>query len=825
MTIRKKLYLNIGATLTGFAVIGVASLVGIKFVQNKLSLLTERSTPYQLKTVELQRTLQEHTSNLFKVAASSSISDFTATRAEAEKTLADVKRVSGELAALKGGSESRTGELESITSEMFKTTEFRVKAEDSARAADNLMRARLQDVSKRLRDMDALVKKGQKSSMEQVLSSHDNRDKITHRVKNVQIVVNAIKDLKQSVTEIAAAENKTAVTVAQSKYNGAARWITQSALVRSEGGSGAVKELLDGIADVSRSVTGPQGLIELKNSFLIRPDEEAKKKFASTMTFVMQKLSQLTVIVAEIDEKSAEQFNAENAKFSDSLKSSNAATDMLALNSELLSLGYDIKVLTKELFSARTLQELDRVTDEMRRKFDTIGAVQKRVGDLLSSAKRAEETSLIKGVSASLGEIRGLLLAKGGVVEELRNVLTVTQQAVALNEKLKTLIAHQREEGRRGVTAAQGEQEKAVRSVNAIVRTFVMGVIVIVIAVLVAGVLFSKMLERSITAPVKELTTMAEAFGNGDLGVRLDESRKDEFGTLASHFNQATTRLKEMTTHIREIINDLATNSKVLASISETLDKGATEQASQTEQSAAAMTEMSQTTLDVAKNAANTAEAAQKMKGTAEHGKESMDTTMNELVSFADTVKESAAMVEALGQKSDEINTIVVLIKEIADQTNLLALNAAIEAARAGEQGRGFAVVADSVRQLAERTTVAADDIGRTVGTMQKEVSKSVGFMREERASIERVLGNVKSTLSAMDEIVSYVGQVSDMVQRIAAATEEQSSASEEVSHNMENIAVITRNLSNSIAEIRRASDELSRHAGELDSTSSWFKA
>ncbi|MCL4492362.1 MAG: methyl-accepting chemotaxis protein, partial [Nitrospirae bacterium] len=106
-----------------------------------------------------------------------------------------------------------------------------------------------------------------------------------------------------------------------------------------------------------------------------------------------------------------------------------------------------------------------------------------------------------------------------------------------------------------------------------------------------------------------------------------------------------------------------------------------------------------------------------------------MDITVNELVKFADTVKESAVKVESLGHKSEEINDIIILIKDIADQTNLLALNAAIEAARAGEQGRGFAVVADSVRQLAERTANATDDIAKTVRTMQTEVGESVEFM------------------------------------------------------------------------------------------------
>ena len=96
-------------------------------------------------------------------------------------------------------------------------------------------------------------------------------------------------------------------------------------------------------------------------------------------------------------------------------------------------------------------------------------------------------------------------------------------------------------------------------------------------------------------------------------------------------------------------------------------------------------------------------------------------------------MNQSAKEVESLGKNSEEVQNIVDLIKEIADQTNLLALNAAIEAARAGEQGRGFAVVADNVRQLAEKTVVAANEIAGMIERMQKEIKKSVAPCRRKK--------------------------------------------------------------------------------------------
>ena len=234
---------------------------------------------------------------------------------------------------------------------------------------------------------------------------------------------------------------------------------------------------------------------------------------------------------------------------------------------------------------------------------------------------------------------------------------------------------------------------------------------------------------------------------------------------------------------------------------------------------------MSQTTEDVAKNAAGAAIAAQKMKDMAVVGKKTMDNSMTELKTFASVVNESAEKFEGLGKRSQEINTIISLIKEIADQTNLLALNAAIEAARAGEHGRGFAVVADSVRNLAEKTTSATGDIAAKVGGMEHDITgfgqcyasgKGVPVSRSSKIST--------STAATLEGIVAAVTEVTDMVQLIAAATEEQSSVSRDVSENMESIAVITRQLSGSTGEIKRAAGDLASLASELKATTGWFR-
>ncbi|MBF0327814.1 MAG: methyl-accepting chemotaxis protein [Nitrospirae bacterium] len=832
MTIKKKLYLNMFVTIAGIAIIGGFSIIGMKFVHGNLSMLTERSTPYQLKTVELQRVMQEHTSNLLKVAASTSTQDFNSVKTEAQNSLAGVKKTADDLSAFKAerdsASEIKADELAGITADMFSTTEERLKAEEGAKSADALMQNRLKEVSKRLAELDISIKKLQKSSVGQLISSSESSRKINTKVGILQTLNQAVKEAGSYLLELSAARRVSDVLVANNRINASLRIITANAAnLRTFGDTELSKSCLLAASDLQKLLAGANGLIQAKkNTF----EDDAVTSdsghviFDKNMPFAKQTLGNLAVLIQDEIEKSGDKFQSENANFDSSLKGSTSAGDILLMNSELTALGLNIEGLIGRLFSVRRLQELNSMNAELKSRFERAASLEKKLADSLSSAKRTEEVKLIKAVGGSMSDIKGLLFSKDGVIEKLNRVLSVNEQAFALNEKLKNTVAQQREKGKKGMTTAQEAQEKAIKSVNNIVSTYLVSVGVISLVTLVIGILFSKTVVSSILTPVRELQGLAEGFGNGDFSKRMDEKRKDEFGGLAVNFNQATVKLSDITTQIRESINKMSHDSQALTTVSERLSSGSSAQASQTDQAATAMTEMSQTTIDMARNASDTAQTAEVMKDTALQGKGAVDCTAQELERFAEMVRKSAEKVESLGKKSSEINNIITLIKEIADQTNLLALNAAIEAARAGDQGRGFAVVADSVRQLAERTTIAADDIAKTVKSMQGEVKESVDFMHEQRGSIVKVLADVKNTLTSMGNIVSNVETVTDMVQRIATATEEQSSTATEVSHNMENISVITRELNESVEGIRHASEDLSKLASDLNSTAAWFK-
>jgi len=156
---------------------------------------------------------------------------------------------------------------------------------------------------------------------------------------------------------------------------------------------------------------------------------------------------------------------------------------------------------------------------------------------------------------------------------------------------------------------------------------------------------------------------------------------------------------------------------------------------------------------------------------------------------IAQSVVESAVMIEHLGARSDEIGRIVGVIGEIAEQTNLLALNAAIEAARAGEQGRGFAVVAGEVRRLAERTAGATKEISQVIQNVQSMTADAVRQMHSGSTAVEQGAEVAGFARESIERIIREADTLGTMVAQIACSATQQAAATEQVTASMGQIS------------------------------------
>ena len=183
-------------------------------------------------------------------------------------------------------------------------------------------------------------------------------------------------------------------------------------------------------------------------------------------------------------------------------------------------------------------------------------------------------------------------------------------------------------------------------------------------------------------------------------------------------------------------------------------------------------------------------------------------------------VDDSANLVGKLGERSQEIGTIVDTISGIAGQTNLLALNAAIEAARAGEQGRGFAVVAEEVRKLAEQSQDAAKQIAELIGAIQNDTNQAVDAMNEGTREVRKGTEVVTSAGQAFGQIVNLVDRVSDQVSDISAAIEQMAAGSQHIVASTKNIDAASKEASAHTQTVSAATEEQLASMEEIASSS-----
>lgn len=792
--------------------VGAASLIGMGFIKARLSYLTERSTPFQMRTVDLQRAIQGVTADLTKVSVALSSEEFAAYQAEASKSLNEVKSSQAAIEELSGGAKSEAyEELKKVSDDIMQVTQERLRAEGEAKTANATVTQKLNESEKKLRDLDVQVQSLQSSKSTAVMSSMDDTSAISKKVKNIESLRSLLKDIQIALFELGRAQDKKAIIIARGKLNGLIARLNQEDAPKENKKLGVeIKVFTEKIDE----------LLRLRMS----PDTDAKNALDAAARDVDERLS---VFLLSFEQEAAiarERSSVESEKQGTLMTQSGVSTSLLVSNSQLMAYGLSIEGLATKLFTLRAPKEVDAVEAELKRIFDKVDSVLKTMNKGFSKLDGNDAMKLLKSSENSLNAIKNILLSRDGVAAKIRNEQLLRQKALEATGTLREIVLKQAEKSKQTVSTAKGEQEKAIGTVNKMVRFSSLLIALISIGSIVFGISFGIWVYRSISRPLGQLMKVADEVSSGNLAYAIPKSTADEIGMVQTSMAKMVSNLKEIVGKITVSTSQLASSSEELSATATIIDNGSREQTSQVEQSATAMTEMSQTTLDVAKNASATSESALKMKGLAEHGKQAMEVTVQELVKFSGTFTQAADKIEELSKQSQEISNVVSLIKEIAEQTNLLALNAAIEAAHAGDQGRGFAVVADNVRQLAERTAGATDDIGRTIQKMQTDVDDTVTFVKHEKEAVESVVRQVKGTMGEIDQIAGNVEQVTDMIQRIAVATDEQSSTSDMVSQSMESVANVTRQLSASIEEIKRSAGDLSKLATELNTMSGWFK-
>ncbi|WP_278498576.1 methyl-accepting chemotaxis protein [Pantoea vagans] len=312
----------------------------------------------------------------------------------------------------------------------------------------------------------------------------------------------------------------------------------------------------------------------------------------------------------------------------------------------------------------------------------------------------------------------------------------------------------------------------------------------------VLSLLIAWRITRNITLPLKETLNAAQRIASGDLTTLLNTTRGDELGQLMQAVDAMNLSLQNIITTVRDGVSSVARASAEIAAGNTDLSSRTEQQSAAVVQTAASMEELSSTVKQNAENAHHASQLATDASVNAGRGGE--------------IIRDVIVTMNNISQSSGKIGEIIHVINSISFQTNILALNAAVEAARAGEQGRGFAVVAGEVRNLAQRSSLAAKEIETLIRESLDRVHDGSEFV--ERAG------------STMDDIVRSVSQVKDIMGEIAAASDEQNRGISQIATAMAEMDTTTQQNAALVEESSAAASSLEAQADDLEKTVAVFR-
>jgi methyl-accepting chemotaxis protein len=437
-----------------------------------------------------------------------------------------------------------------------------------------------------------------------------------------------------------------------------------------------------------------------------------------------------------------------------------------------------------------------RTYKEMVDKIDEQKQLWPKKLDDLEATKDSASKYFAVALKLSEGMVNGNL--DGGEIPTLVESMNETLS------KTKRLLGDFNESALQAFNITVSDSNEATR--QALITTLTLSIVAILVIVIISASIVV-MITGNINTMLVSLKDIAQ--GNGDLTKRIAQNSTDEIGDLIHWFNLFMDKLHESINEVVKSISPLASVSDDLGTMTTRTSQITEQQSRATDDVTRSVDEMFISVQNVAQNASSAALAAKEADLEAKAGRAVVTQSVESINDLASEVERAAKVISKLEADTENVGTILDVIKGIAEQTNLLALNAAIEAARAGEQGRGFAVVADEVRTLASRTQDSTQEIQRVIEELQAAAQSAAEVMSHSQVQAKASVEQAAKTDESLATITEKVGSITQMNTEIASATGEQEKVSNDIKNNVEGIRANAEAAVKNVQEVETASESL----------------